>query len=59
MQIKLLYKTVFGRDSYYPDDDTSRIICRLIGCKCFAPWQVDIMRKEGWELDIKGAIPGF
>lgn len=57
MKLSLTYKTVFGRDSYYPADDISRVIARLGGFKSFTQEQVALMKKEGWELDIKAAIP--
>lgn len=57
MKLTLTYKSVFGRDSYYPQDDISKAMARLVPCKCFSPWQIDLMKKEGWELDIKGYVP--
>lgn len=57
MKLKLIYKSVFGRDSYYPDDDISRVICKLGNFKTFAPWQIEVMKKEAWQLDIKADIP--
>ena len=57
MKLTLTYKSVFGRDSYYPGDDISRQICHLGGFKTFTQDQVDYMKKEGWELVINGFVP--
>lgn len=57
MKLTLTYKSVFGRDSYYPDDDISKVIARLGGFKTFTIEQINMMKKEGWELDIKGFVP--
>ncbi len=57
MKLTLTYKSVFGRDSYYPDDDISKVIARLGGFKTYTIEQINLMKKEGWELDIKGYIP--
>ena len=56
MKLTLTYKSVFGRDSYYPADEISRVIAKVGDFKSFAPWQVEAMKKEGWELDIKAEI---
>lgn len=58
MKLTLTYKSVFGRDSYYPADDIGRVIAKLGGFKSFTDHQIALMKKEGWELDIKAAIPG-
>lgn len=58
MNLSLTYKKVFGNDLYYPADETGATLCLLIGSKSFAPWQVEAMRKAGWVLDVKGAMPG-
>ncbi len=57
MKLTLTYKSVFGRDSYYPDDDISKVIARLGGFKTYTIEQINLMKKEGWELDIRGYIP--
>ncbi len=57
MKLTLTYKSVFGRDSYYPDDDDGKLIARLGGFKTFTIEQINLMKKEGWELDVKGYIP--
>ena len=57
MKLTLTYKSVFGRDSYYPDDNDGKLIARLGGFKTFTIEQINMMRKEGWELDIKGFVP--
>lgn len=57
MKLTLTYKSVFGRDSYYPDDDTGRTIAKLGDFKSFTQHQIEVMKKAGWELDIKGFVP--
>lgn len=57
MKLTLIYKSVFGRDSYYPGDEIGSAIAKIGNFKSFAPWQIEIMKKEGWELDIKGHVP--
>lgn len=57
MKLTLNYKSVFGRDSYYPADEISRIISLIGNFKTFTPHQLDIMRENKWELDIKAEIP--
>ena len=58
MKLTLTYKSVFGRDSYYPDDDTGRTIAKLGGFKSFTLHQIEIMKKAGWEININGYVPG-
>ena len=57
MKLTLNYKSVFGRDSYYPQDTMGKAIAELIPCKCFTHWQIEIMKKAGWELDVTAEIP--
>lgn len=57
MKLTLTYKSVFGRASYYPADETSRVIALVGGFKSFTTHQVETMKKEGWEVDIKGFVP--
>ena len=57
MKLVLTYKSVFGRDSYYPDDDDGKLIANLGGFKTFTIEQINMMKKGGWELDIRGYIP--
>lgn len=57
MELSLTYKKVFGNNLYYPADSNGAVICQLIGSKSFAAWQVEVMKKSGWQLDIKAEIP--
>lgn len=57
MKISLKYKSSYGNDRYYADCKDSEIICKLAGFKSFTQNQVDMMKREGWELDINGVIP--
>ncbi len=57
MQLTLTYKKDFGQHRYYPACNESKIITTLAGFKSFTQQQVDYMKKEGWQLDIKADIP--
>lgn len=57
MKLTLTYKSVFGRDSYYPDDNNGKLIAQLGGFKTFTIEQINLMKKEGWELIINGYVP--
>lgn len=57
MKLTLTYKPSFGNDRYYPACKDSEIICKLAVIKSFTQNQVHMMRREGWEIDIKAAIP--
>lgn len=57
MKITLTYKTAYGNDRYYPACADAEIISKLAGIKSFTQGQVNMMKREGWELDIKGVIP--
>ena len=57
MKLTLTYKSVFGRDSYYPDDDNGKMIAKLGGFKTFTMDQVKMMQREsGWEIEINGYV---
>lgn len=57
MNITLTYKSVFGRDHYYPDDAISTTIAILGGFKSFTEHQINVMQKAGWNVEIKAALP--
>lgn len=57
MKLTLNYKREYGINRYYPACDDSKIIAKLGNFKSFTQAQVDYMRKEKWELDIKAEIP--
>lgn len=57
MKLTLTYKRDFGNDRYYPSCKDSTIICKLGAFKSFTQLQVDMMKREGWELDINAEIP--
>ena len=57
MKLTLNYKSSYGNDRYYPACKESEIICKLADFKSFTPNQISMMKREGWELDIKGVIP--
>ena len=59
MKLTLNYKSAYGNDRYYPACKDSEIICKLAGFKSFTQQQVDYMRREGWELDIKALCAGI
>ena len=57
MKLTLNYKSAYGNDRYYPACKDSEIICSLADIKSFTQNQINMMKREGWELDIKGVIP--
>lgn len=57
MKLTLNYKSAYGNNRYYPACKDSEVICYLAGIKSFTQSQIAMMKRETWELDIKGIIP--
>jgi len=51
MKIRLRTKEVYGHKKYYPECDTSRLLCNLCGQKSFTAKNLDIIRQLGYQID--------
>lgn len=57
MKLALTYKREYGINRYYPACHDSIVIAKLGHFKSFTQSQVDYMRKEQWDVEIKADIP--
>jgi len=52
-ELRLLKKSIYGRDLFYPDCERSEFFCRLAGSRTVSRKMIDLLRAEGFRLTYK------
>ena len=54
MKLHLKYKPSVGRNLLYANDVNAALILKLMNRQSFTTYQVEVMRENGWEVEIEG-----
>jgi hypothetical protein len=50
--LQVVVKNVYGNDLIYPACNTTKIITELTGTKTLVPYQINILKKNGYNFEI-------
>lgn len=54
--VVLIRRVRYGRELFYPGCDFSRLLCKLLDQKTLTIETIEILRKEGFEVEIKSDL---
>jgi hypothetical protein len=50
--LQVVVKNVYGNDLIYPACNTTKMITELTGTKTLVPYQINILKKNGYNFEI-------
>jgi hypothetical protein len=58
--IKIKIKCVYGRDLWYPANDTGKIFAKMLGVKTFNKFQINCLKELNYTITMSdGILSGF